>query len=315
MPRVAIFGAAGAVGHAVGAELARRGIGFRVVGRSAARLAEAFRGTPGAEPLAADLTTPESAEAAARGIDTVVYAVGVPYDRFTLHPALMAATLDGAARAGVARLVVVSSVYSYGPPRTPRVAETHPREPEARKGEMRRRQEDLVIKASARGRVKAIVLHLPDFYGPHAEHSLANPIVRAALAGKGATWLGPVDLPHEFVFVPDVGPVVADLATRDDVWGHRWNLAGAGTITPRDFMTAAYRAAGHEPRWRSVGKLALRLAGLTNPLLRELVEMHYLQTTPVVLDDAKLQAKLGPIRKTPYSEGIARTLDWMRPRA
>jgi len=46
-------------------------------------------------------------------------------------------------------------------------------------------------------------------------------------------------------------------------------------------------------------------------VLRELVEMHYLQTSPVILDDSRLKALLGDLAKTPYKEGIRQTLDSM----
>ena len=45
--------------------------------------------------------------------------------------------------------------------------------------------------------------------------------------------------------------------------------------------------------------------------MREVVEMLYLQETPVILDDRKLLAKL-PVHKTPYDDGIRQTLEWMR---
>ena len=40
--------------------------------------------------------------------------------------------------------------------------------------------------------------------------------------------------------------------------------------------------------------------------------MLYLQETPVLLDDSKLTAALGPLHKTSYDEGIRLTLEWMR---
>jgi len=55
------------------------------------------------------------------------------------------------------------------------------------------------------------------------------------------------------------------------------------------------------------GKPMLRVMGLFNPMLRELVEMHYLLTEPVVLDDTALTTLIGPIRKTSYEAGIAQS--------
>ena len=41
-------------------------------------------------------------------------------------------------------------------------------------------------------------------------------------------------------------------------------------------------------------------------------EMHYLATTPVILDDTKLQRHLGKLNKTRYNEGIRQTFEWYR---
>ena len=46
--------------------------------------------------------------------------------------------------------------------------------------------------------------------------------------------------------------------------------------------------------------------------MRELPEMLYLQETPVILDDSKLLAKFPNVHKTPYDEGIRRTIAWIK---
>jgi nucleoside-diphosphate-sugar epimerase len=311
MDHVAIFGAAGAIGRAVGTELERRGVPFRVVGRSREKLEQAFGKMAHAEIFPADLSEARSAGAAARGVDTIIYCVGLPYPSHHLHPALMRTTLEAAKLVGVARLVLPSSVYSYGVPRASSVAETHPREPHTRKGKYRKQQEDLVMEAHAAGAIQGMIVRLPDFYGPHADLSLANPMFRAALAGKTANWVGPENSPHEFVYVPDTGPVIVDLASRADTYGEAWNFGGAATINTLDFLTRIYRAVGRAPKYRTVGAGMLKFLGWFNPTMREVVEMLYLQETPVILDDRKLLAKL-PVHKTPYDDGIRQTLEWMR---
>ncbi|MGA2272211.1 MAG: NAD-dependent epimerase/dehydratase family protein [Bryobacteraceae bacterium] len=309
---LAIFGAAGAIGCALAPELVRRGIPFRAVGRRRQTLADAFGGMAGAEILDADLSDPEQADRAAQGVDTIVYAVGVPFTEFDKHPVLMRITLEAAARAGVARLMLVTGIYSYGVPRTPRVAETHPREPESHKGKCRKQQEDLVTEAHQHGGLRTMVVRLPDFYGPHTGRSLAARIFHSALEGKTATWLGPASTPHEFIFVPDAAPVLADLAGRQDCYGEAWNLGGVETIAGIDFVTRVYRAAGRDPNYRSMGRTMMRIEGAVSPTVKELVELLYLQETPVILDDRKLAATLGVLAKTSYDDGIRGTLEWMR---
>ena len=56
-------------------------------------------------------------------------------------------------------------------------------------------------------------------------------------------------------------------------------------------------------------KRSLQVLGLFNPLLREVVEMHYLQTQPVFLNDMDLQHLLGPLSKTSYEQGVRAVLE------
>jgi nucleoside-diphosphate-sugar epimerase len=209
MPSIALFGAAGAIGQSLAAALRQQGRAYRVVGRSEASLRHAF----GTDPLAEIVTwNPDSAasiQAAASGVDTLVYMVGVNYWQFELHPELMRKTLEGAIAAGVRRIVLIGTVYPYGKARSHPVAEDHPREPHTFKGRMRKAQEDLLLQAHAQGRIDSTVL---------------------------------------------------------------------------------------------------RLAGLFDPMMRELAEMHYLLTDPLILDDSALHGLLGPIAKTPYAQGIRATL-------
>ena len=313
MSKVALFGAAGAIGQSIAQALAAQGQPYRVVGRSEANLRKAFGADPLAEIATWDPDSPASIKAAAAGIDTIVYLVGVNYWQFELHPQLMRKTLDGAIAAGVRNIVLIGTVYPYGRARTTPVRENHPREPHTFKGRMRKAQEDILLEAHAQGRINATVLRLPDFYGPGVEASLLHGAAVAAVRGGSADLIGPIDKPHEFVYVPDVGPVVAKLIDTPAAYGHVWHLGGAGVTTQRDMVDEMGRQAGREVKRRVAGKTMLRVLGLFNKLLREMPEMNYLLTDPVILDDSALQRLIGPVRKTPYAEGIRRTLAAVAP--
>jgi nucleoside-diphosphate-sugar epimerase len=224
----------------------------------------------------------------------------------------MRKTVDAAAAEGVERIMLIGTVYPYGKPQTIPVTEDHPRQPHTFKGRMRKEQEDVVLAADAEGKIRGTILRLPDFYGPNVERSFLHSLFQAAARGGTANMLGPIDTPHEFVFVPDVGAVAIALAEKPEAYGRAWNLAGAGAVTQRDLAERVFRMSGVKPRLRVAGKNTLRLLGLFNPLMRELVEMNYLLTTPVLMDDSALHHLLGVIRKTPYDEGLQLSLDAMR---
>lgn len=309
MPSIALFGAAGAIGQSLATALRQQGRAYRVVGRNAASLRQTFGADPLAEIVPWNPDSTGSVEAAAHGVDTLVYLVGVNYWQFALHPELMRRTLDGAIAAGVRRIVLIGTVYPYGKAQAHAVKEDHPRNPHTFKGRMRKAQEDLLLQAHAQGRIEAAVLRLPDFYGPGVHNSLLHGAFEAAARGGRADMVGPLDRPHEFVYVPDVGPVVARLIGAPQAFGKVWHLAGAGAITQRDVVSEIERLTGRPLKLRVAGKTALRLAGLFNPFMRELAEMHYLLTDPLIMEDSALHALLGPIAKTPYAQGIRATLN------
>lgn len=310
--KVAIFGAAGTIGRAVAAELIRRGERPRVVGRSRGRLEEAFGNR--AEIVDTDVSDLGGVPLAASGMDAIVYSLGLPYttQAFASYPDMMRDAVNAARRTGVGRLLLITNVYPYGRPTAARVAETHPRQPVGPKGRYRKEQEDIALAAHEPGRFLTASLRLPDFYGPHASLAFANLIVQSALAGKPANLLGPADTPHEFVFTPDVGPVVCDLLVRDEAFGTAYNFGGPGVITTRQFAERVYSAAGAKFRARVAGPTMVKLLGLFSPLMKELSELSYLQSEPVILDDTKLHEVLPAVRKTSYDEGIRLTVEHLR---
>jgi nucleoside-diphosphate-sugar epimerase len=282
------------------------------VGRSRAALERTF-GERG-EIVDADVSQPAGCDRASVGADAIVYSLGLPYTAraFSAYPPMMRMAVEAARRAAVRRLLLITNVYAYGRPTAARVAETHPRQPFGPKGRFRKEQEDIALGAHEPGLLLTASLRLPDFYGPHASLAFANMIAASALARKPANLLGPADTPHEFVFTPDVGPVVCDLLERDAAFGTAYNFAGPGTITTREFARRVYAAAGTPFRARVAPPWMVKLMGVCSPLMRELSELAYLQSEPVILEDTKLHQVLPVVRKTPYDEGIRLTLDHLR---
>jgi nucleoside-diphosphate-sugar epimerase len=313
--KYALLGATGAVGKALAAKLAERGQSFRAVGRSEERLRQDFRRyEPLVEYCAAELSDPVAAARAAAGVDTIFYTVGVPYPQFEQHPKLTRVALEAAAAARVRDFVHLSTVYPYGVPQEEFVSESHPRNPKAFKGRMRKEQEDLVLAADNPHGMRTTILRPPDFYGPDSELSYVRAMFDAALKGGTANVIGPIDTPHEFIFVPDLAETLIALSEKEEAYGKAWNVAGPGLMTTRQFAEQVFGTVHQKPRLRVAGKFMLRVLGLFNPFLREVVEMHYLWTTPVKLDDTRLRQLLPNLHKTPYTEGIRATIDAMRTR-
>ncbi len=309
MGKTALLGAAGAIGKSIADAFRAVGTPYRVIGRSD----QILRQTYGADPLAEIKPwNPDdglSVRQALAGIETAIYLIGVNYWQFELHPALMRKVLEHAKLAGVGRILLIGTVYPFGRPQSNPVTEDHPRNPHTFKGKMRKEQEDILFAADEAGKIQACELRLPDFYGPNVDKSFLWSAFLAAKKGGRAQLVGPIDTPHQFVFVPDVGPTVLGLLQTPGAWGHRWNFAGSGTTTQRELVTKIFAMAGSRLRMMVAGKTTLRLMGLFSPLMREMVEMHYLLTTPVLMEDSRLVKLLGSVQRTSYDDGIRLTLE------
>ena len=79
MSKVALFGAAGVIGQSIASALRSKGRPYRVVGRTEASLREAFGADPLAEIVTWNSDSPASVLAAAKGVETLIYMVGVNY--------------------------------------------------------------------------------------------------------------------------------------------------------------------------------------------------------------------------------------------
>ncbi|HEX4580797.1 MAG TPA: NAD-dependent epimerase/dehydratase family protein [Acidobacteriaceae bacterium] len=309
---VALLGATGAIGESIAAELRKRNESYRVVGRDRASLDRAFGSDPLTEIVTWNPDDASSVRAALRGADTAVYLIGVPYNHFELHPVLMRQMLDAASAEGVSQMLLVGTVYPYGRPQQTPAREDHPREPHTFKGKMRKQQEDLLLEADAAGKIRGTVLRLPDFYGPRVKNSFLDSVFNVAAKGGTANLIAPIDRPHQFVYVPDVGPVVLDLLQRPEAHGRWWHLAGDGTASMQEIVAMVGELAGKPIKTRVVGLGMLRLIGIFQPVMRELVEMNYLLTDPFIMDDSALRTLLGNVKTTPLRDGLRQSLEAAR---
>ena len=308
MATIALVGATGSIGNSIATTLRQDGTPYRVIGRNHQTLEAEFGSDPLAEIIVWNPDEPASVRTALKGIETAIYLVGVPYDQFQLHPQLMKKTLDGAIAEGVAKMLLIGTVYGFGRPQTPKVSESHPRDPHTFKGKMRKEQEDLVMAADAAGKIHGTVLRLPDFFGVGTDRSIVAGVFTSIKTGKATQLVGPIDTPHEFIFIPDVGPIVRDLIAKPSAFGRTWNLAGPGVITQRQFAEKAFAQAGVKRKLMVAGPTMLRILGWFKPLMRELVEMAYLQQTPVLMDDSDLRKLLPNMKRTSYADGIRQIL-------
>jgi nucleoside-diphosphate-sugar epimerase len=295
--RHVVFGT-GATGLATMDALLRRGERVRMVNRSGSAPVP-----DGVEVAGGDAADPEFTTAVARGAKVVYQTLNPPYEKWSEQfPALQAGVL-AAARATGARMVTLENVYMYGRPHGRPLTEDREHAAHTRKGRLRgAMSRDLMASG-----VEVAVGRASDYFGPRggAQSNLGDRLFPPLLAGRAASVLGDPDQPHTYTYVPDIGEGLAVLGEHPAAPGRIWHL-------PNDPYTRSTRelaalAGLGRTRLRQVPPMVLRLAGLRNPAVREILEMAYLFEAPFVVDSSRIATELG-VKATPAEQAIAETV-------
>lgn len=302
--KAVIVGATGPTGVHLAQSLRARGIEVRVASRSRENLEQHFSADE-YELFPADATDRAETLRAVEGCDLVCDAIGLPGDQMDLH-AVTAASIAAAVRQTGARCLQVSSFWAYLPLEYIPLNERHPREGGNPWIERRREAEDILRAAGA------AIVHLPDFFGPLVHTSTLQQPLREAAQGQTMNWIGSLDAEHEFAYIPDAMETVAQLALRDEAYGERWIVPGAGPLSGEDVRALVSKKLGHEAKMRGAGLWTLRLVSLFSKDLRGFLQMVPEYLKPLVYDGSKLRALLGDLPMRPYAESIGATLDWLK---
>jgi len=301
-----VLGATGGAGGAVVRELVARRLPARALGRKDAQFPD------GVEYVRGDAADPATLRRVCQGAAVVYHCINVPYAQWerTL-PQLAQRVLQACAEAG-ARLVVMDNLYMYGPVDGPITEET-PRRAVGPKGRLRAQLEEIFLNAHRERKVDVCIARASDFYGPPSAGGKGNNlaaqlVLEPAVAGKRATWLGSLDVPHTLAYLPDVGRNLVTLAESPRAFGQVWHLPAAEPITGREFIELVFEALGRPPRIGTpVRRWMLALAGLFSRDLREVAEVLYQFERPFIVDAAKFQQALGG-HVTPHRQAIRETV-------
>lgn len=305
MQTVVILGAAGRVGDA--AARAFVAAGWRVKGL--ARNAKAAALAPGVEAVQADASDRMSLIEACRGADVIVNALNPHYTEWSEKVMPMAENVIAAAEAAGATHMLPGNVYNFGYGIAVATREDAPEIASTEKAEIRIAMEALFRRKAEESGVRTIVLRAGDFYGGTRPGSWLDLIVLARLRKDIFTWGGPLDIPHAFAYLPDLGNAFVALAEKRREFGtfERFHFAGH-TLSGNQLKSAAEAAVGRRMTAKTVPWFALRAAGIFSPMMREVVKMSYLWRTPHSLDGKKLERAVGRLPVTDPVDAIRQAI-------
>jgi len=295
----------GAIGTAVAEALVQKGERVRVVNR------RGDAAIPGVEPAAADVSDPGQAREVMAGASVIYNCTNPPAYHIwpDVLPQLQAGILAGAEAAG-ARLVVMDNLYMYGETHGTPMTEDTPYAATTKKGRLRAKLADQWMAAHQAGRVPVVIARASDYFGPNTRgSSMTDLLFGRIVRGESAQVIGNPDMPHTYTYVPDIGKALVILGERDEALGQVWHVPNPETLTTRAFIERIADALGQPIKIQVAPTWLLRLMGLFQPTIRELVEMVYEFNEPFIVDDSKFKAAFGDIA-TPLDVAIPTTLAW-----
>ncbi|WP_350281235.1 NAD-dependent epimerase/dehydratase family protein [Kribbella sp. HUAS MG21] len=295
---------AGPVGSSTARLLAARGDEVRVLTRSGS-------GPDGVERVAADVSVPGVLERYVDGAAAIYSCAGPPYNRWTTDWPPIGAALIRAAEASGAVLVTTGNLYGYGAVDGPMTEDT-PLRPNSVKGQVRAKLWTDALEAHQAGRIRTTEVRGSDYLGAGAFTSFSAMVLPKVIAGKRGSLPADLDAPHSWTYVGDVARTLIAVADDESAWGRAWHVPSAEPVSVRALAALAAELVGAPPaRVSTMPLIALRLAGVFNPMARELIETQYQWRRPFVLDSSAATVAFG-IKPVPVEDALRETVEALR---
>jgi nucleoside-diphosphate-sugar epimerase len=308
-----IIGATGTIGSETARALLGAGYRVRALTRDPERARRSQSGLAGVEWVQGDAFTPSDVVRAATGMAFVVHAANPPKYRNWAGSVLpMLESSIAAAKAAGARLVLPGTVYNFGPDVPVSVDESAPQNPVTRKGKIRVAMEQRLREASRDG-VRVLVVRSGDFFGPRGQNSWFNQIlVKPGRPLRSVVYPGRHDAGHAWAYLPDLARTILLLLERDAELGafEVFHFRGHAFERGVELAEATRTVAGiPQARIRRFPWFAIYLLAPFVETFREMLEMRYLWSSTLLLDNRKLVRFLGAEPHTPLPDALGATLN------
>src|SRR5262245_10326273 len=277
--RVLVLGAAGRLGHA--AAEAFRDAGWSVA--SLVRPGNASRAPADTEIVEIHALDHAAVAKAAQSADVILHALNPPYTDWSRLALPLAYSALTAAETTGATLLFPANLYNYGSPLPPVIGEATPG-------------------------MRAIILRAGDFYGS-GRGSWFDLVVAKEASGGRVTYPGPLDVLHEWAYLPDFASALLRLATIRETLSALASFDFPGhALTGRELTAAIGRTMHGKPEVKRMTWWLIHALRPIVPLCRELSEIAYLWNEPHRIDGSKLEAAIGESPTTRHDLAVARAL-------
>lgn len=314
MRRVLVTGASGFVGSFVAEAFARRGDEVRAAVRPSSSLAW-LESLP-LERVTLRLERPDELASALRGVEVVVHAAGLTRarreaDYFAVNVEGTRALAQAAVRAGVRRLVLISSLAARGPDERPGSGEDQPTSAYGRS-----KLEAEKVALGYQSTLEVAILRLAGVYGPRDRDFLSL----FQLAQRGLLILPRAAGVLQLLYAPDAAEAAA-LAAEAPIPERPLPIAEAQRYDRESFARLLGEAVGRQPHLFRLPVPLFELAGSAvqgvSTLIKRPPPFDRRRAEDVAryhwtCDVTEAECALGWRAATPLAEGLTRTARWYR---
>ncbi|REC44240.1 NAD-dependent epimerase/dehydratase family protein [Chryseobacterium pennipullorum] len=297
-----ILGANGQIGEELARELKRNFTSdIRIVSRDAKKVNDMD------EVFSADLSIREKAIAAVKGSEIAYFTLGLPIssDLWEKQFPLILRNVIDACKVNGTKLVFFDNTYMYAQDDRVLTEETA-FVPVGRKGRVRRKMAEMVLKEMESGELEAVICRAPEFYGPGKTQSITNTLIfnnikedkklKVPLSAKKK---------RSLIWTPDASRATALIGNTPDAFGQTWHLpVDKSHPTYKEFIRMASAIYGRELKYTVVPKLMFKIGSFFNKSVKELLELLPRYQHDNLFDDSKFRKKFPDFQVISYKQGI-----------
>lgn len=299
-----ILGANGQIGEELARELKRNFTSdIRIVSRDAKKVNDTD------EVFSADLSIREKAIEAVKGSEIAYFTLGLPIssDLWEKQFALILRNVIDACKINGTKLVFFDNTYMY--PQDDRVlTESTIFDPVGRKGAVRRKMAEMVLKEIESGELQAVICRAPEFYGPGKTQSITNTLIFNNIKeGKKLKVPLSAHKKRSLIWTPDASRATALIGNTPDAFGQTWHLpVDESHPTYQEFIRTASGIYGKDLKYTVVPKFFFTIGSFFNQRVKELLELLPRYEHDNIFDDSKFRNRFPDFQVTSYKQGISK---------
>ena len=298
-----ILGANGQIGEELARELKRNYTSdIRIVSRNAQKVNDTD------EVFSADLSIREKAIEAVKGSEIAYFTLGLPIssDLWEEQFPLILQNVIDACKINGTKLVFFDNTYMY--PQDGRVlTENTVFDPVGRKGRVRRKMTEMVLREIESGELEAVICRAPEFYGPGKTQSITNTLVFNNIKeGKKLKVPLSTSKKRSLIWTPDASRATALIGNTPDAFGQTWHLpVDKSHPTYKEFIRIASGIYRKDLNYSAIPNFVFKIGALFNQKVKELLELLPRYEHDNIFDDSKFRNRFPEFQVTTYKQGIS----------